>query len=241
MLKYLSILLLSQCSFANEYYFPCDDNINKEECSIITDGYCAIKSKTIAGNGNEVLIKDINLQNIAISVMGEEQGIGSLVIKNYSVTKCDICKDKEPSVALTLKFILQRRISKQYLSLIQRNKITDLQEFNKNGYLLVFDIVNDDRYVIFFRDMKNKIRVAFGTINEVFIQPICKYSINLHFDSNDNFIVSVPKYTTNIDKIIPQEAEKNRIHMRTKNCRISYYHKYYADEIYEKIQSLLKT
>jgi hypothetical protein len=240
MLKYLSILLLSQYSFANEYYFPCDDNINEEECTIITDGYYTIKREAVAGWSNDTSIKDINLQNITINMMGKEQKIGSLVVKNYNVVKCDICEDKEPSATLTLKSILQSKVPKKYLSFIQSNQITNLKEFNKNGYLIAFNITNEDRYVIFFRDINNQIRVAVNTTGGIFMQVNCGDVFNLHFNSNNDFTVNIPNSVTELQNISQKNAEVNRVDMRIQNCRISYYHKHYAGAIYEKIQNILK-
>ena len=220
------VILFSFSVFAQEYYLPCENGKDIEECSIVTDGYYAVKRENSdhTGSTNDTFIQNYEAKDIAV--------------KNYKVTDCKVCKNREPSPMLAIKFIVQNKLPKKYWSYIKNNTITNIEEFNKNGYLLAFDITNDDRYVIFFRDVKNQIRVAIGTINEIFMQPNCYNTINLHFDSD--FAVSIPKSVNNIKEISAKEAEESRIDMRIKNCEIVYYHRYYAKEIHEKMEKSLK-
>jgi hypothetical protein len=232
------VLLFSLHVFAQEHFLPCNNTASEGECIVVTDGYYALKREMIAGNSTDAFIKDINLSNLQINVMGEVRNVGSLVVRNYNVSICDICKEKTPSVMLGLKFILHKKLQKKYLSLIQNNSIATLDVFNQNGYILVFDIPKDDRYIVFFRDAKHQIRVAMGTLKSVAMQPNCRYGINLHF--NNDFTVTIPKPINTTDGTSERNVEKNRIDMRIQNCEISYYHKYYAGEIYKNIAHILK-
>ena len=220
------VIIFSFSVFAQEYYLPCENGKDIEKCSIVTDGYYAVKRENSnhTGSTNDTFIQNYEAKDIAV--------------KNYKVTDCNICKTKEPSPMLAIKFIVQNKLPKKYWSYIKSNTITNIEEFNKNGHLLAFDITNDDRYAIFFRDAENQICVAVGMVNEVLMQPNCRNTINLHLDSD--FIVSIPKPVNNIEEISTKEAEKSRVDMRIQNCKISYYHKYYAGEVYDKINKLKK-
>jgi hypothetical protein len=220
------VIFFSFSVFAQEYYLHCDNGKDIEECSIITDGYYAVKRKNAehAGSTNDAFIKNYEAKN--------------LVVKNYKVINCKECEAKEPSPIFAIKFIIQKKLPKEYWNYVKNNAITDIKKFNKNGYLLAFDVSNDDRYIIFFKDAQSQIRVGIGAINEVLMQPNCRNTINLHLDAD--FLVRIPKSVNNIQAISTKEAEKSRIDMRIQNCQIAYYHKYYAKEVYDKINKLKK-
>jgi hypothetical protein len=221
---WLVVIFFSFSVFAQEHYLPCENGKDIEECSIITDGYYAMKraNSNHADNTNDTFIQNYEAKDIAV--------------KNYKVTDCNICKTKEPSPMLMIKFIVQNKLPKKYWSYIKNNTIANIEEFNKNGHLLAFDITNDDRYAIFFRDAENQICVAVGMVNEVLMQPNCRNTINLHLDSD--FLVSIPKSVKDFKNISTNEAEKNRVDMRVQNCEITYYHRYYAKNFYNLLQRL---
>ena len=166
---WLVVIFFSFSIFAQEHYLPCENGKDIEECLIITDGYYAVKRENSnhAGSTNDTFIKDCQAKN--------------LVVKNYKVTDCKVCKNREPSPMLMIKFVIQNKLPKEYRSYIQNNTITNIEEFNKNGHLLAFDITNDDRYAIFFRDAENQIRVAVDMVNEVLMQPNCRNTIIFTF------------------------------------------------------------
>lgn len=217
------IFIVFNQSNAQEYYFKCNDkNTSIEDCAIITDGKLAIKRQFIKDDSSsDSILQDGKYDNFEI--------------KNGFVENCKMCKDKERSPMLMQKFIELNKFDKKYYKYIKNNKITNLQEFNKNGYFLAFKDTNSDRYLIVFKGYDDKLHADFSHINTFFASPDCRDVANFHINS-DNFTVTILKEIkeSNFKKLSIKEIANNRVDLRIKDCKVVYYHKYYP-QIIDKI------
>ena len=187
-LVYYSITTLANAELP-EQQFACNKNNTIYQCSILTDGYYAIKTKTY-DEQPKFEINDYLFEEIKEGIFDE----GNIIIKNGIVKQCKKCnkKQKERTHFLIHKYIVFNKIP-NYKKYIKNNKIDNLEEFNKNGYFLAFrnkNNKNDNKYLFIYKDVNDKLKSVYNNI-----------ATFLYFYDEDYFSESLDLFYLDIDNL----------------------------------------